>query len=143
LFQTLSEEDKVSRAAFCENFITLFKEDKTPVSYLISSDKATFHLHEIINKQNVFIWGSENPDASVEFMLHYGPFFFTEHTVTAITCLDILELWLCCQLKEDFPGYLLFCQDREPPDYHLDVTVTSKYLNYATISKDLLSDSKL
>jgi hypothetical protein len=102
LFQTLSEEDKVRRAAFCENFITLFKEDKTPISYLISSDKATFHLHGIINKENVFIWGSENPDASVEFMLHYGPFFFTEHTVTGITCLDILELWLCCQLKEDF-----------------------------------------
>jgi len=95
------------------------EEGETPDSYLVSSDKATFHLHGIINKENVFIWGSENPDASVEFMLHYGPFFFTEHTVTGVT--DILELWLCCQLKEDFPGYLLFCQDGEPPDYHLDV----------------------
>jgi hypothetical protein len=70
LFQTLSEEDKVRRATFCENFITLFEENETPVSYLISSDKATFYLRGIINKQNVFIWGSENPDASVEFMLH-------------------------------------------------------------------------
>jgi hypothetical protein len=91
----------------------------------------------------VFIWGSENPDASVEFMLHYGPFFFTEHTVTGMTCLDIFELWLCHQLKEDFPGYLLFCQDGAPPDYHLHVTVASKYSNYATVSKYLLVVSKL
>jgi hypothetical protein len=73
----------------------------------------------------------------------YGPFFFTEHTVTSIMCLDILELWLCCQLKEDFPGYLLFHQEGAPPDYHLDVTVASKYLNCATVSKDLLAVTKL
>jgi hypothetical protein len=76
----------VRRVAFCENFITLFEEDKTPDSYLISNDKATFHLHGIINKQNMFIWGSEKPDASVEFMLDlYGSFFLTEYTVIGMT----------------------------------------------------------
>jgi hypothetical protein len=80
----------------------------------------------------------------VEFMLDlYGSFFLTEYTVIGMTWLDILELWLCCQLKEDFPGYSLFRQDGPPPDYHLDVTVASKYSNYATLSKDLLSVSKL
>jgi hypothetical protein len=70
----------------------------------------------------VFIWGSENPDASVGFMCDlYGPFFFAEHTITGVMYLDIWELWLCPQLKEDFSGYLLFQQDGTLPDYHLDM----------------------
>jgi hypothetical protein len=132
----------VRREAFCDNFITLFEEDETPVSFLISSDEATFHMHGIVNKQNVFICGSENPDASVEFMLDlYGPFFLIEYTVIGMMCLDILELWLCRQLKEEFPGYSFFRQDGPPPDYHLYVILASKYSNYATLSKDLLTSA--
>jgi hypothetical protein len=83
----------VRTAAFCENFITLFEKEETPVSYLISSDEATFHLHGIINKQNVFICGSENPDANVEFILYlYGSFFLTVYTDIGMTFFDILEL---------------------------------------------------
>jgi hypothetical protein len=36
----------------------------------------------------------------------YGPFFFTEHTITGMIYLDILELWLWFQL---------------PPHNHLDM----------------------
>jgi hypothetical protein len=38
---SLSEEDKVRRAAFCENFIAQLEEDETLDSYLIISDEAT------------------------------------------------------------------------------------------------------
>jgi hypothetical protein len=102
----------VRREAFCDNFITLFEEDETPVSYLISSDEATCHMHGSVIKQTELICGRENPDASVEFMLVlYGPFFLIEYTVIGTMCLDILELWLCRQLKEEFPGYSFFHQD--------------------------------
>jgi hypothetical protein len=50
LFQTLSEEDKVRTAAFCENFVTLLEGAETYDLYFISHDEVTFHLHGIINK---------------------------------------------------------------------------------------------
>lgn len=50
----------------------------------------------------------------------YGHFFFAEATATCITYLDILEQWLWPQLK-DFPGFLLFQQDGEPPHCYLAV----------------------
>jgi hypothetical protein len=64
LFQALSEKDNVRRVAFCENFVTLLEEAETHDSYFISHDEVTFHLHGIINKQNMFIWETENPDAN-------------------------------------------------------------------------------
>jgi hypothetical protein len=135
LLQSLSEEDKVRRVAFCENF-TQLEEDKTPDSYFVFSDEATFHVSGIVNKQNVRFWGSENPHANVEFVsdlskvnvlcalskaMFYGPFFFAEVTVTGITYLDMFEEWLWPQLQEDCPGLSLFQQDGAPPHFHLTV----------------------
>jgi hypothetical protein len=65
--QALSEEDKVRRTAFSENYITQLEEDIVLDSYLVFSDEATFHLCGVVYKQNVHIQGSENPHAKVEF----------------------------------------------------------------------------
>jgi hypothetical protein len=101
--------------------------------YLVFNSEATFHPSGILNKQNVHFWGIENPHASAEFvrdlpkvnMFHalskakvYSPFFFTETTVTSIAYLDMVKQWLCPQLKEDFPGHLLFQQYGTPPHFH-------------------------
>jgi hypothetical protein len=53
LLQSLLEEDKVRRAAFCQNFIAQLEDEKLDL-YLVFSDEATFHLSGIVNKQTVF-----------------------------------------------------------------------------------------
>jgi hypothetical protein len=46
-----------------------------------------------------------------------GPFFFAEQTVTAMTYLDMLQLYLLPQLEDHQPD-VVFQQDGAPP--HLD-----------------------
>jgi hypothetical protein len=48
--QTTSEEDWVKRATFCEEFITL-KKDQTLDKYIILSDEARFHLCATANRE--------------------------------------------------------------------------------------------
>jgi hypothetical protein len=62
----------VRRAAFRENFVSQLQEDETLDSYLVLSEEATFRLCGIVNRQNMYVWGNENPHASVEFM-HNSP----------------------------------------------------------------------
>ena len=40
-------------------------DDDLPAK-IIFSDEATFHLSEKVNRHNVRIWGSENPNATPE-----------------------------------------------------------------------------
>ena len=78
------------------------------------SDEATFHVSGAVNHRNVRIWGSENPHAYVEHQRDspkvsvfcaissqkvYSPFFFAVETVTGMTYLDMLQLWLMPQLQ--------------------------------------------
>jgi hypothetical protein len=68
LLEVLSEEDKVRRTAFYENFITELEEDETLDSYSVC-DEATFPMCGIINSMH--IWGIENPhDTWSSFMTH-------------------------------------------------------------------------
>ena len=78
------------------------------------SDEATFHVSGAVNRRSVRIWESENPHAYVEHQrdspdvnvfcaissqIVYGPFFFTEETVTGMTYLDILQRGHCHSCK--------------------------------------------
>jgi hypothetical protein len=78
------------------------------------SDEATFHISSAVNHRNVRIWGSENPYAYVKHQRDsakvnvfcaisshkvYSPFFVAKETVTGMTYLDILQLWLMPQLQ--------------------------------------------
>jgi len=71
------------------------------------SKEATFHVSGAVNRRNVRIWGSENPQAYVEHQRDspkvnmfcavssqkvYGQFFSTEETVPGMTYLDMLQL---------------------------------------------------
>jgi hypothetical protein len=55
----------------------------------------------------------------------YSPFFCAEYTVTVMTYLDMLDLWLWPYLK-DFPVHLYFQQDGILPHYDLK---TRKFLD--------------
>jgi hypothetical protein len=94
------------------------------------SDEATFHVSGAVNCRNVRIWGSENPHACVEHrdspkvnvfcaissQKVYGPFFFAEETVTGMTYLDMLQLWLMPRLQNIPP--FMFHQDGSPAHFH-------------------------
>jgi len=54
----------------------------------------------------------------------YGPFFFAEETVTGMTYLDMLQLWLMPQLQ-NMPKFL-FQQDGSPAHFNCEVR---QYLN--------------
>jgi hypothetical protein len=77
------------------------------------SDEATLNVSGAVNRRNVRIWGSENPHAYVQHQRDspkvnvfcaissqkvYGPFFFSEETVTGMAYLDMLQLLLMPQL---------------------------------------------
>ena len=91
------------------------------------SDEATFHVSGALNCRNVRIWGSEDPHAYVEHQrdspkvsvfcaissqIVYSPFFFAEETVTGMTYLDMLQLWLMPQLQNML--MFIFQQDGNP-----------------------------
>jgi hypothetical protein len=103
------------------------------------SDEATFHVSSAVNCCNVRIWGSENPHAYVEHHRDspkvnvfyaisnqkvYSPFFFAEETVTDMTYLDMLQLWLMPQLQ-NIPMFI-FQQEGSPTHFHHEV---HQYLN--------------
>ena len=102
---------------------------------LIFSDECTFHLCGKVNRHNVRIWGTENPKSVVEVAREYpkvnvfctvstfkvyGPFYFSEQTVTGIAFLDMLTEWLLPQLNEDTADFVLQ-MDGAPPHFHRHV----------------------
>ncbi|GBN12323.1 hypothetical protein AVEN_250724-1 [Araneus ventricosus] len=50
----------------------------------------------------------------------YGPFFFSERSVTSNVYLDMLEVWLMPQLDSDSTDYI-FQQDGAPPHWNTEV----------------------
>ena len=54
----------------------------------------------------------------------YGPFFFAGETITGMTYLDMLQLWLMLQLQNILT--FLFQQDGSPTHFHCEVR---QYLN--------------
>lgn len=138
LLQHLSDGDKTRRLDFCLQLQEKMSLDEGFLDKIIFTDEATFHISGKVNRHNVRIWGTENPKAYVEHVRDspkvnvfcaisreavYGPFFFTETTVTGMIYLDMLQLWLMPQLlNNDF----IFQQDGCPAHYHNEVR---QYLN--------------
>jgi hypothetical protein len=105
--QQLSDEDHRRRLDLCLQLQDLMSSDYHFLEKVHFSDQATFHVSGALNRRNIRIWGSENPHAYVEINVFcaissrkvYGPFFFAEETVTSMTYLDMLQLWLMPQSK--------------------------------------------
>jgi hypothetical protein len=109
MVQQLWDEDHRRRLDFSLQLQDLMSSDDNFLEKVQFSDKATFHASGAVIRRNVRIWGSENPQAYVEHQRDfpkvnvfcaissqnvYDPFFFAEETVTGITHLDMLQLWL-------------------------------------------------
>jgi hypothetical protein len=100
------------RLDFCLHLQDLMSSDDHFLEKVQFSDEATFHVSSAVNRRSVKIWGSENPYAYVEHQCDspkinvccavssrkvYRPFFFAEETITGMTYLDMLQLWLMPQ----------------------------------------------
>lgn len=134
LLQKLRPNDCVKRLQFCNDMQEAMEGDGF-ANRLVFSDEATFYLSGKVNRHNIRIWGTENPHATVQHERDspklnvfcavsstkvYGPFFFNENTVTGISYLDMLQLWLMPQLTADSNNFI-YQQDGAPPHWHNDV----------------------
>ena len=108
MVQQLSDEDHRRRLDFCLQLRDLLSCDDRFLEKVQCIDEVTLHVSGAANHRNARIWGCENPHAYVEHQCDspkvnvfcaiysqkvYGPFFFTEETVTGMTYLDMLQLW--------------------------------------------------
>ena len=102
---------------------------------LIFTDEATFHLSGKVGRDNVRIWGLQNPQEALEHERDspkvnvfcvlsqtkvYGSFCFAVNTVTGVTYLAMLQNWLHPQMSEDSEDFI-YQQDGAPPHWHRDV----------------------
>jgi hypothetical protein len=114
MVQQLSDEDHRCQLDFCLQLQDLMSSDDHFLEKVQFSDEATFHVSGAVNRRIVRIWGSENPHACVAHQHDspkvnvfcaisnqkvYGPFFVAEETITGMTYLDVLQLWLMPQLQ--------------------------------------------
>jgi hypothetical protein len=65
LLQSLSDQDKATRCDFCTEMQERCEEEGFS-ERLTFSDESTFHIIWKVNKQNVRIWETENPRATME-----------------------------------------------------------------------------
>ena len=139
MVQQLSDGDHRSRLYFSLQLQDLMSSDDHFLEKVQFSDEAIFHISGAVNHHSVRIWGSENPHAYVEHQRDtpkvnvfctisnqklYIPFFFAEETVTGMTYLNMLQLWLMPQLQ-NVPTFI-FQQDGSPAHFHCEVY---QYLN--------------
>jgi hypothetical protein len=103
--QAITPDDRVAHSEFTVTTLEKLDEDNKFLRKIMFSDEAIFHVSGKVNKQNVRIWGSEHPHATVKHikdspkvnvwcgLLHdrlIGPFFFAEATVTSSNYMDML-----------------------------------------------------
>ena len=137
--QALKADDKQKRMQFCIDMQQELEEEQFDEK-LLFSDEATFHTSGKVNKQNVRIWGLENPHDSVEHVRNsskvtvfcaiskkhvHSPYFFDEN-VTGDNYLYMLQACLMDRLAADKAEDFIFQQDSAPPHWKLSVRA---YLN--------------
>jgi hypothetical protein len=133
--QAITPDKRVARKEFAVTTLEKLDEDNEFLRKIVFFDEATFHVSGKVNKQNVRIWGSEHPRATVEHitdslrvnewccLLHdrlIGPFFFAEVTVISSIYLNMLENFVYPQLQDLQPA-VLFQQDGAPPHWRFVV----------------------
>ena len=107
------------------------------MQHVLFSDEATFHTCGHVNGHNCRIWADEQPNALQELERNspkvnvwmgitkskvYGPYMFSEPTITGITYLDLLQQFMEPQLKHDgILDSVVYQQDGAPPHFALIV----------------------
>jgi hypothetical protein len=120
IVQALKPDDIPRRFQFAKDTCSLlnFKADENCLRGWMFSEEATFYVSGRVNRYNYTIWGSEDTHAIPEIERDSAkanvwcalscsealwPFFFAEQTVTAMTYLDIQQLYLLPQLEDHQP----------------------------------------
>jgi hypothetical protein len=127
--QASKPDDKLRCFQSAKDILSKDEADEKYLRRWIFSDEATFYLSGRVNYHNCRIWGSENPHVIREIERDsakvsvwgalscsevLGPFFFAEQTVTAMTYLNMLRLYLLPQLEDHQPN-VMFQQNGAPP----------------------------
>jgi transposase len=131
ILQKITPNDWILRKEFAVTVLDRLAEDENYLRRIFFSDEATFHLSGKVNKQNVRIWGTENPHCYQEHtrdsekinvwcgLFHdrvIGPFFFQENNINGNIYIDMLENFAFPQLEELQPN-VIFQQDGAPPHW--------------------------
>jgi len=138
MVQQWSDENHRHRLHFCFQLQDLMSSDDHFLEKVQFSDEATFNVSGAVYlrmseygdlKTHMAMWTINvtpkvNVFCAVSTQKVYGPFFFAEETVTGMTYLDILQLWLMPQLP-NIPTFI-FQQDGSPAHFHCEVR---QYLN--------------
>ncbi|KAG8239386.1 hypothetical protein J437_LFUL015660 [Ladona fulva] len=66
MLQKLKPSDKVKQLDFCSKILEQLAVNDMFLDKLVFSYEATFNLSGQVNRQNIRIWGSENPQESFE-----------------------------------------------------------------------------
>ena len=136
MVQSLSPNNIIQRLDFANQMLYLFENNKMSNEKILFSDDAHFYLHEYVNKQNMIIWGSENPHVPLVNPHHptrisvwcaissrgiYGPWFI-EGNVNSQNYKSLLEKEFIpfCQGMDCLVGYW-FMQDGARPHHTQDV----------------------
>jgi hypothetical protein len=133
LLHEIKAADKPKRKKSAERMLETIDNDPNFMCNITFTDEATFHINGCINRHNCWIWGSEKPHVTYEFvrdlpklnvwcgLMHnriFGLFIFAEHIINGMMFLDMLELFLFPQV-DDLPnaGDIYLQLDRAPPHY--------------------------
>ena len=153
MVQQWSDENHRHRLHFCFQLQDLMSSDDHFLEKVQFSDEATFNVSGAVYrrmseygdlKTHMAMWTINvtpkvNVFCAVSTQKVYGPFFFAEETVTGMTYLDTLQLWLMPQLQkarlQDIPTFV-FQQHGIPDHFHFEVR---RYLNSVTRTLDRAS----
>lgn len=131
LLQALHGDDKPRRFNFTVEMLERIDANADFLRNIIFTDEATFHVSGVVNRQNLRIWGTENPHHVVETIRDspkvnvwcglmcdriIGPFFFAEPTVTKESYLDMIQIFAIPQVCHLHPN-VFWQQDGAPPHW--------------------------
>jgi hypothetical protein len=132
--QALNPKAHNLRLQFCVDFRQKLKGDGFSQNPNFI-DEAPFRVCDNVNRDNICIWGADHPHAvvghvrdsltvnvfcAVSFCKTYGPFFFSERSVTSTNYIGMLKLWLMPKLQEESKGFIAQ-QNGESPHFHLHI----------------------
>ena len=66
ILQEITQEGKVARKEFAMTMLDRVDQDNDFLARIMFSDEATCHVSGKVNKQNVRIWGSQNPHSTAD-----------------------------------------------------------------------------
>jgi hypothetical protein len=137
IVQALEPNDRPQGQQFAIEMLGRVDQNPNYLSNVMFSDEGTFHTCGKVNRHNIRIWGSENPQSVREHVRDskkvnvwcgmmkdriIGSFLFIEPTVTWNICLDMLEQFAVPQLLPQQPNAIFQQQDGAPPHWILFVS---------------------